>query len=93
MVFDLLYLNGKSLVNMALAERKMNLRQVFKEVDGRLQFVNEFEGTSEKDIQDRLRAVVEARGEGLIVKHRQAPYLLNGRVDHWIKIKPEYMVC
>jgi ATP-dependent DNA ligase len=31
-------------------------------------------------------------GEGLILKHPNSVYVLNGRLDHWIKIKPEYMV-
>lgn len=60
-VFDLLYLNGKSLIDRSLIERKKNLRSIFKHVPGRLENVNEFPGNSVKDVQDRLRQVVEAR--------------------------------
>ncbi|KAI6010699.1 DNA ligase 4 [Pisolithus orientalis] len=32
-----------------------------------------------------------ARGEGLILKHPDSEYTLNGRNKDWIKVKPEYM--
>ena len=60
-VFDLLYLNGKSLIDRSLIERKKNLRSIFKHVPGRLEHVNEFPGNGVKAVQDRLRQVVEAR--------------------------------
>ena len=36
--------------------------------------------------------VMEARGEGLILKHPDSEYTLNGRNKNWVKVKPEYMV-
>ena len=32
------------------------------------------------------------RGEGLVMKHPDSEYVLNGRNKDWIKVKPEYMV-
>ncbi|CAG7851558.1 DNA ligase 4; AltName: Full=DNA ligase IV; AltName: Full=Polydeoxyribonucleotide synthase [ATP] 4 [Serendipita indica DSM 11827] len=90
-VFDLLYLNGRSLTNMALEDRRMNLLNVFSEVEGRLQIMKQYDASTVDGVKSLLRRVMEDRGEGLILKHPRSPYVLNGRVDHWIKIKPEYM--
>jgi len=40
-----------------------------------------------------MNEIMEKRGEGLVIKHPKAMYLLNGRNLDWIKVKPEYMVC
>ena len=91
-VFDLLYLNGMSLHNKSLKFRKRNLRACIQPVPGRLEFVVEFEGRTAKDVRQRMDDVMEARGEGLILKHPDSEYTLNGRNKDWIKVKPEYMV-
>lgn len=92
-VFDLLYLNGMSLHKKSLKFRKRNLRACIQPVPGRMEFVVEFEGKTAKDVRQRMDEVMEARGEGLILKHPDSEYTLNGRNKDWIKVKPEYMVC
>lgn len=107
-VFDLLFLNGKSLTHESLAYRRRNLKRVFNPLEGRLEVVSQKAATTTADVQKLLRDVIESRfvpfsclfslfthgfrGEGLILKHPNSIYVLNGRLDHWIKIKPEYMV-
>jgi DNA ligase-4 len=61
-------------------------------VYGRIEFVIEYEGRTAKDIRQRMEEVMASRGEGLILKHPNAEYVLNGRNKDWIKVKPEYMV-
>ncbi|KAF8551211.1 ATP-dependent DNA ligase [Imleria badia] len=90
-VFDLLYLNGMSLHKKSLKFRKRNLRACIQPVPGRMEFVVEFEGRTPKDVRQRMDEVMEARGEGLILKHPDSEYTLNGRNKDWIKVKPEYM--
>ncbi|KAG8787200.1 DNA ligase (ATP) [Serendipita sp. 397] len=90
-VFDVLYLNGKSLTGYSLMQRRRNLERVFDPVEGRLEIMHQFEATTVGDVQNLLRKVVEDRGEGLILKHPNSTYVLNGRVDQWVKVKPEYM--
>ncbi|KAH9932654.1 hypothetical protein B0H21DRAFT_878850 [Amylocystis lapponica] len=76
-VFDLLYLNGMSLLRKSLRFRKRNLRACLQEVPGRVEFAEESEGRTVKD--------------GLVIKHPDSEYILNGRNKDWIKVKPEYM--
>ncbi|TFK29738.1 DNA ligase 4 [Coprinopsis marcescibilis] len=90
-VFDLLYLNGQSLLNKSTAFRKKNLKHCIKEVTGRIEFAVEYRGKTAKDIRQRMEEVMEARGEGLVIKHPNSKYILNGRNLDWIKVKPEYM--
>ncbi|KAI5121896.1 hypothetical protein M0805_001100 [Coniferiporia weirii] len=90
-VFDLLYFNGMCLTGRSVKFRKRNLRAYVKEIKGRIEFVAEYEGRSADDIQSRLEEVMESRGEGLIIKHPNAKYILNGRNNDWVKVKPEYM--
>lgn len=91
-VFDLLYLNGMSLHKKSLKFRKRNLRACIQEVPGRMQFTAEFEGRTAKDVRQRMDEIMATRGEGLILKHPDSEYILNGRTKDWIKVKPEYMV-
>ena len=91
-VFDLLYLNGMSLLHRSTKFRKRNLRSFLKEVPGRIEFVTEYEGKTAKDVRLRMDDIMANRGEGLVLKHPDAEYVLNGRNKDWIKVKPEYMV-
>ena len=84
-VFDLLYLNGQSLIHRSTAFRKKNMRQCLKEVQGRIEFVTEYKGKTAKDIREKMDEVMEARGEGLVIKHPKSKYVLNGRNLDWIK--------
>ncbi|KAF9219810.1 ATP-dependent DNA ligase [Gyrodon lividus] len=90
-VFDLLYLNGMSLHKKSLKFRKRNLRACIKEISGRIEFIVEFEGKTARDVRERMDDIMAARGEGLILKHPDSEYVLNGRNKDWLKVKPEYM--
>jgi DNA ligase-4 len=90
-VFDLLYLNGVSLHQKSLKFRKRNLRACIKEIPGRIEFTAEFEGKTAKDVRQKMDEVMASRGEGLVIKHPDSEYILNGRNKDWIKVKPEYM--
>ncbi|KAG5353805.1 hypothetical protein C0989_001922 [Termitomyces sp. Mn162] len=90
-VFDLLYLNGQSLLDRSTTFRKKNMRSCLKEITGRIEFAVEYKGKTAKDIRERMDEVMAERGEGLVIKHPLAKYVLNGRNMDWIKVKPEYM--
>ncbi|KIY47685.1 ATP-dependent DNA ligase [Fistulina hepatica ATCC 64428] len=90
-VFDLLYLNGQSLLERPTSLRKKNLRSCFKEVSGRLEFALATEGRTTQDVREQLDKILENHGEGLVLKHPKAKYVLAGRNSDWVKVKPEYM--
>ncbi|KAK7686237.1 DNA ligase (ATP) [Cerrena zonata] len=90
-VFDLLYLNGQSLLHKSLKFRRRNLKACIEEVKGRLEFTIEFEGKTAQDVRERMEVIMANKGEGLVMKHPDSEYILNGRNKDWIKVKPEYM--
>ncbi|KAG5652619.1 DNA ligase (ATP) [Sphagnurus paluster] len=90
-VFDLLYLNGQSLLHRSTSFRKKNMRNCLKEITGRIEFAVEYRGKTAKDVRERMDEVMAQRGEGLVIKHPLSKYILNGRNMDWIKVKPEYM--
>ncbi|TCD60360.1 DNA ligase (ATP) [Steccherinum ochraceum] len=90
-VFDLVYLNGTSLLHKSLKFRKRNLRSCIKEMRGRMEFTTEFEGKTAQDVRNQMEVIMSNRGEGLVMKHPDSEYTLNGRNKDWIKVKPEYM--
>ena len=85
-IFDLLYLNGVSLVGKPLKFRKRNMRAYIKEITGRIEYAVEYEGRTAKDVRQRMDDVMAARGEGLVIKHSDSEYVLNGRNKDWIKV-------
>ncbi|KAN0115590.1 ATP dependent DNA ligase domain containing protein [Russula decolorans] len=90
-VFDLLYLNEQPLINKSTKFRKRNLKACIRGIQGRIELVTEFEARTAMDVRKRMEDIMAARGEGLVMKHPDAGYILNGRIKDWIKVKPEYM--
>jgi bifunctional non-homologous end joining protein LigD len=92
-VFDLLQLNGKSLVELPLEQRKQVLAKVCENVGDPIRYSGEIGG----DVKT-LRAEVKRRGlEGLIGKQRGSKYESGRRTGSWIKLKSlnqqEFMIA
>nr|BAS29984.1 DNA ligase 4 [Mortierella alpina] len=91
-VFDVLFMNGFSLIAQPLMARQEMLPQIFpKESEGRLEIMPHQVGSTEQHIIDAIDAATMEHQEGVIVKNPQSAYVPNGRGQDWIKIKPEYM--
>ena len=76
-----------SLLHRSTKFRKRNLRSCLRDVPGRIELVTQYEGKTAKDIRSRMESVMANRGEGLILKHPEAEYVLNGRNKDWIKVR------
>ena len=82
-VFDLLELNGKSLLELPVEQRKEVLAKVCEKVADPIRYSGEIQG----DVKSLL-AEVEKRGlEGLIGKQRGSKYEPGRRTGSWIKLK------
>ncbi|RPB29863.1 DNA ligase 4 [Terfezia boudieri ATCC MYA-4762] len=90
-VFDILYLNGESLVNYTLQDRRRALSRSVRSVHRRLEIHNYTPASTAQEIEDSLRKVVAEASEGLVIKNPLSIYRLNERNDDWMKVKPEYM--
>ncbi len=81
-VFDLLYLNGKELINIPLVERKEYLTEIFK--NGPFCSLSSAFPENGKALFD---AVKREGLEGIVAKEKGAPYLLGKKSRYWLKIK------
>lgn len=80
-VFDLLYLNGKSIMHKPLAERRDLLRGLFPMSDNIIFSESYSEGR-------KLFKIALKKGfEGIMAKEKTSPYLQGERSGYWLKIK------
>ena len=82
--FDLLYLNGTSLLRVPLLERKALLTHVLRPAD-RVQPVEYVEG----DGKSLFEASTELGLEGIVAKRRSSSYEPGARSSSWLKVKAE----
>lgn len=91
-VFDCLYLNGQSLINYTLRNRRDALESAVKDVHRRLEKHHFDRATTADQVTHKLHEIIDNAGEGLVLKNPGSLYQLSGRVNTWMKVKPEYMM-
>src|SRR5256886_6036667 len=82
-VFDLLQLNGKSLLRLPLEQRKEVLAKICENVGDPIRYSGEITG----DVKSLLAEVKHRGLEGLIGKQRNSKYEVGRRSGAWIKLK------
>ena len=82
MVFDLLHLNGRSLADVPLEDRKRLLRRVLRQ-DGVVRYASHVVGEG----RDFTQAAAEKGLEGIVAKRRESSYQPGRRSRDWLKIK------
>jgi DNA ligase-1 len=88
-LFDLLYLDGRSLMSDTLARRKNALRRCVRTNDGVA--LATFIATRDiEEIESFFAAATERGAEGVMVKDAQSPYEAGTRGWRWMKYKKEY---
>jgi len=85
-VFDLLYLNGKSLIHKPLVERRDLLKGLFPLSENVIFSESYTEG------KKLFSAVLKKGFEGIMAKEKESPYLPGERSGYWLKIKKAFDV-
>lgn len=88
-LFDIMYLNGKDLLNSTYAERRKKLEDITTENEF-VKLVPKTIVRSENEVEDFLENGINAGCEGLMLKVLDAPYRAGARGSNWLKLKREY---
>ncbi|MEM2377945.1 MAG: ATP-dependent DNA ligase, partial [Candidatus Korarchaeum sp.] len=90
-VFDLLYLDGRELLDERLEERRRVLREILRENEKvRLVQYKEVDGDVE-ELERFFEYAVEMGTEGLVIKDPKSVYQAGVRGWSWIKLKRSYI--
>ena len=83
-VFDILYLDGETLIELPFAERRKRLESVLT-----LYIAPQVVSSEQAIIEKTYDAALAAGHEGIMIKVLSSPYTPGQRGKNWIKIKPE----
>ncbi len=88
-LFDLVYLEGRTLFDMPLRERWKRLKSIIRPIKGSLQLAEHIETTDLKRAEAFYKEALSRGHEGLIVKNIEVSYQPGRRVaGGWLKVKP-----
>ncbi len=82
-LFDILYLNGKSLITQPYAER----RKILDQNVGEILLTSQMVIDQPTQAQEFLQEAIDAGYEGLMAKKLNSPYMPGRRGKRWLKIK------
>jgi DNA ligase-1 len=85
-VFDILYKNGKQLLDEPLKKRMEILKETITEDDVLIRTKNQTV-TDAKSLEILLEDAISKGLEGLVVKRLESPYEAGGRNFNWVKLK------
>ncbi len=87
-VFDILYLNGESLISEPFQKRTELLRKIINNKKYRIQSAHQLITDDEKEAEEFYKQALKDGQEGIMIKNLSSPYQPGSRVDTWLKLKP-----
>ncbi|MBL7206577.1 MAG: ATP-dependent DNA ligase [Candidatus Aenigmarchaeota archaeon] len=87
-LFDITYLDGKSLFKVLLRDRWELLKKSVRPIQKKLQLAKHIITKDLKIADSFYKEALAASQEGLIIKNMDAKYQPGRRVGYWLKVKP-----
>lgn len=86
-IFDILYKNGKSFLELPFSQRRKILEGTVSQVNGIIEITRQETVDSAETIRDLIKKYLAEGLEGALVKKIDAPYKAGARGYHWVKYK------
>ncbi len=86
-VFDMIYYDGKSMIDEPFEKRRGLLEKIVKQEPKKIMLSKYLKTDSKKAIEKFFKDAFEAGNEGLMFKALDAPYKPGARVGHMVKFK------
>ncbi len=88
-LFDIMFVDGKSCLDMSYSERRHLLEKVVTEdVFARVMPMTIVK--TDDEVEDFLENAINSGCEGLMLKQLDSPYRAGARASNWLKLKREY---
>lgn len=88
-LFDLLVLDGKTVVDRPYTERRELLEKVVEPIPGKVMVVERRVTGRKEEVEEFLKHSLSLGHEGLLAKELGSPYRAGRREFLWLKLKPE----
>jgi len=88
-VFDIIYLDGKNLIETPFGERRKIIEKIVKEEPLKISLAKQIITDDETKVEKFYEKALKDSQEGLMGKSLSAPYKPGARIGHAVKIKPE----
>jgi len=87
-LFDIVYLNDKTLFDEPYSERRKKLEKSIKVIPNKFELSHSLITKDLKKAEKFYKASLDENQEGLMVKNLDAKYQPGRRVGYWLKVKP-----
>ena len=87
-LFDVVYVDGKFLIEDPLNERRKILEKIVKTIPGKFQLSEQFVTSDIKKAEKFYKKALSEKQEGVMLKVPDSKYIFGRHVGGWYKIKP-----
>ncbi len=87
-LFDVVFVDGHTLFDKPLIERRKILEKIVKEIPGKFQLTKHIISDDVKELEKFYQEALKSKQEGLFLKVIASPYVFGRHVGGWYKIKP-----
>jgi len=87
-IFDVIYLDGKSLIETPFGERRKAIENIVSEDPLKIVLAKQLITDKESEVEKFYSEAIKDNQEGLMGKSLSAPYKPGARIGHAVKLKP-----
>ncbi|MEM2925332.1 MAG: ATP-dependent DNA ligase [Methanocellales archaeon] len=88
-LFDILYIDGRSLIDLSLRERRKILENILRASSREISIAEQFITSSKEEVEKIYTEAIAAGHEGIMLKDLNSKYTPGKRGRHWLKLKRE----